>query len=279
MLIALSASRTLAPTTLRMARWWALAAGLAWACVFTAEQFLQLASPEWSSLLWYGAAVLALCPPIAVLGARRPGARAWNWFVLLPLLAVLGWPTVTVWTTGPAPGGLLIETPALIGFLLVLLMGAGNYVGTRYAFSAALFALAECAVLATLSQATRDLLPSADAARIAATLLLCTAAVAGAIPARRLRPDASPYDRLWLDFRDHFGIVWARRVQDRVNARAAAESWPARLESLGFLWSPGVDDSARIQAVSRIDHTIRWHLRRFVDEEWIDRRLGTPPAS
>ncbi|MEZ6148255.1 MAG: hypothetical protein R3B91_23050 [Planctomycetaceae bacterium] len=43
-------------------------------------------------LMWYSVALLSLCPPIAVLGARRPGAAAWTWFVILPMLAVLGWP-------------------------------------------------------------------------------------------------------------------------------------------------------------------------------------------
>ncbi len=105
------------------------------------------------------------------------------------------------------------------------------------------------------------------------------------------------FDKLWFDFFDTFGIVWGRRIQDRVNFIATREGWPARLELDGFVWSddlkPAVPDgttvSANLQELqingqqkysdnreieSRIEYTFRWLLRRFVDPAWIDERLG-----
>ncbi|MFO1092104.1 MAG: hypothetical protein U0992_02170 [Planctomycetaceae bacterium] len=29
---------------------------------------------------------------------------------------------------------------------------------------------------------------------------------------------------------------------------------------------------------ARVDHTLRWLLRRFVDDAWIDQRLMRPPV-
>ena len=105
------------------------------------------------------------------------------------------------------------------------------------------------------------------------------------------------FDRLWFDFFDTFGIVWGRRIQDRVNFIASKENWPSRLELDGFVWSdesepviPGVGiESANLQNLqqdtqhqdtnvtrieSRVEYTFRWLLRRFVDPAWIDERLG-----
>ncbi|MBI3468144.1 MAG: hypothetical protein HY000_34495, partial [Planctomycetes bacterium] len=42
------------------------------------------------------------------------------------------------------------------------------------------------------------------------------------------------WDRVWLDFRDDFGFVWAKRVQDRFNAAAGQLGWPIVLGWSGF---------------------------------------------
>src|SRR5207248_1708172 len=38
-----------------------------------------------------------------------------------------------------------------------------------------------------------------------------------------------PLDRVWRDFRDLFGIVWARRIQERFNDEARKQGLPLRL--------------------------------------------------
>src|SRR5579862_8070827 len=93
----------------------------------------------WGNCLWYLAAVTALIPPIAALGARRPINRAWNAFVLVPLLVVFAWPVMpAVWRGAGNPAAFDLETPMVLGFALVSIMGAGNYVGLSHTISALL---------------------------------------------------------------------------------------------------------------------------------------------
>jgi hypothetical protein len=254
-------------TTLGTAWTWAIGASLTWIAAGCAGLLI----PESTAVdqLWYVAAVAALCPWIAVLGARRPGVRVWNWFVVLPLAAVLLWPAALSWLPrGPARPSL--EAPSLVGFGLAMTMGLGNYLGTRHTVSAILTAISEFLLLRTFSVAA-----SSETAffRAIAALGLACAAIAALRPIMPPPPDQSPWDNLWTDFRNAFGIVWANRLAERVNAQAAKEGWTVRLGPRGFvpIRSGESVDTSRHEA--EIDHTMRWLLRRFVDEPWIDARI------
>ena len=336
-----SARRTLRATTLHSAWTWAVIAFVAWAVSWVSDLGLRVASKSLADHLWYGSAVLALCPAIAVLGSRRPGARVWTWFIQVPLLLVLGWPVLSLWLQGSELRGLQLETPQLVAYVLVLVMGTGNYCGTRFTLPVLCFAAA-CACLAVSSSAA---CPAWLADRawsrtwgtgllVAAALLASRArgsrthviphAVSGETserggvsppvlgrkpsledPGGLRRPARKPltlcrvrdmdrFDQLWLDFFDTFGVVWGRRIQDRVNFIAEKERWPTRLELQGFIWTGtseepslqaltdevgAITDPARAVAEARIEHTFRWLLRRFVDPPWIDERLGTAPTT
>jgi hypothetical protein len=238
----------------------------------------NLLSQEGVGLAWYLTSILALCPPISVLGARRPGSRVWGWFVLLPLIAVLGWPAATVLGTHQVLPSLQLEAPPLIGFALVLVMGCGNYAGTRFGLAACLFAAGQCLIVLPATRFVAESNAAPDAYRAAGALLWLLAAATANRAVRRPRLAPSGVDRLWRDFRDLFGIVWAHRLQERINAEAARERWPVRLTSEGFLWEPQVDEPARTRALPRREHTLRWLLRRFVDDSWIDARLAYPAS-
>ena len=224
--------------------------------------------------LWYGAAILGLCPAIAVLGARRPVSRVWPVFVLLPLIAVLAVPVIaTLWNHG-GDVPLEIETPILIGFLLITVMGTGNYLGTRYTISALLYAIA--IILVTLPSTgigtdngwtTQWLGPSG-------TLCLALGCWSASVSSGRASPQLENYDRLWIDFRDTFGIVWAKRVMERINWTAREEKWPAELGFQGLVWTKeDVTEDERRKVIDRLNHTFRWLLKRFVSDDWIDSRL------
>lgn len=289
-------------TTLIPAGRWAVAATLVWAVAFTLSLATDL-PPAQQDALWYSAALLGLCPAIAVLGARRPGAAVWTAFVIIPLLAVLGWPLLTLWAGAGQIRSLRLETPQLIGFVLVLLMGAGNYMGTRFSLPAVAYVVALCLLVGTVSAVAPPLVQGALAARHLATICLGLAVVGARAVLRE--PEAEPadcsgpseaaagpvddqndsatdteqtsvspagFDLLWADYRDMFGIVWAKRFQERLNGIAAQQKWPARLTDAGLEWQPG-EGVDRDQARERIDQTFRWLLRRFVDPPWIDVRL------
>lgn len=262
-------------TTLNAAWAWAVAALSLWTVSWVSDCGLRVASSAVADHLWYATAVLALCPLIAVLGSRRPGVRVWTWFIQLPLLLVLGWPVLSLWLQGSEVRGLQLETPQLVAYLLVLVMGAGNYIGTR--FTLAILSLAAACTLLVVSFSVVSPVWLSDAwwARQWASGLLGLAALFASGSVSSASASASRFDRLWLDFFDSFGVVWGRRIQDRVNFIAQKEGWPARLELHGFVWSDeSADSSARAATEARIEHTLRWLLRRFVDPHWIDHRLG-----
>jgi hypothetical protein len=283
-------------TTLGSAWAWAAMAFAAWSATWISDHGLRFASNSVADHLWYGTAVLALCPAIAVLGSRRPGTRVWTWFIQVPLLLVLGWPVLSLWLQGSEVRGLQLETPQLMAYLLVLVMGAGNYCGTKFTIPVLGFSTA-CAVLAiSSSEATPIWLANRDWTRLASTCLLVMSMLLAGRMDRERAATHDRFDDLWLDFFNAFGVVWGRRIQDRINFIAEKERWPARLELHGFVWgesngeagsphnsqaansasnSESLSDDARSAAEARMEHTFRWLLRRFVDPPWINRRLGS----
>src|SRR5580658_5135686 len=64
--------------------------------------------------------------------------------------------------------------------------------------------------------------------------LVAGAAALAAILARRQAAAAEPLDRLWRDFRDQFGVVWALRISERINASAKMYGWKTSLRWQGF---------------------------------------------
>lgn len=268
----LASAAPLRGTTLQMARRWSLAAVAVWSAAVVGE--LACAGPsEIPSLLWVATTLLSLCPPVAVLGARRPGVAAWNGFVLMPLLAVLGWPVLTHWATGTPLADLRLETPALIGYAVVLLMGTGNYMGTTYWSSACLYAVACCLLVAPLSAAAPAWV-DARSARLAASSVLGLAAIVARLQRRNSTALPPTLDGLWVDYRNLYGIVWARRLQDRLNALAHQQDWPVRATPFGFDWNPRATPEQRCEAAAKLEQSLKWMLRRFVSTEWIDGRLG-----
>lgn len=273
--ILVAARPALRQTTLLTAWNWMLAAWLLWAA--TAVALAQpTTSPEARSQWLYATAVLSLCPGIAVLGAKRPGSGVWALFILVPLVFVLGWPALTVWRWD-GPRLLAVETPVLVGFGLVLVMGTGNYLGTRFGLAAALYAAA--VVLLVLPVAAhgpawfRSTWMGVPAAVLAAVPLFLAASLA----AWRCAVGAAatdPLDDLWGEFRDRFGIVWSRRLQERLQQEALREGWSAQVGPFGLEWAEAVTAEQRARTRERFEHHLRWLLRRFVEDSWIDARLA-----
>jgi hypothetical protein len=258
-------------TTLRLAWTWSTIAALAW-CIAAGASLVGSSSVI--GQLWYVAAVVTLCPWIAVLGARRPTVRVWNWFVVLPLLAVLLWPVALCWMPR-GPDRLALAAPHVIGFALVLVMGTGNYLGTRFTGLAVLTCMSEGLLLMWL---TTDA-PSGERPWLAAVpAIVLFQGVLTTISSKAPRRDSSGWNRLWVDFCNTFGIVWANRIAERVNAEAAKAHWTVRLQPQGFVSADPAMPADLQRNASQIDHTMRWLLRRFVDDEWIDRRLQAQVA-
>ena len=274
-----TARRGLRFTTLQTAWWWMVGGCTLWAataCVVLPGR----SGPEIQAQCLYWTGIASLCPGIAVLGAKRPGSRVWNLFIVVPLVLVLGWPAVTVWRAD-GPRLFTAEWPVLGGLLLVLIMGTGNYLGTRFAGAAALYAAAVVALVAPASVAmTRiwaDLAGTTTWIFLTATLLLGGAGWLAwrAASASRSGSDETGTARLWNDYRETFGIVWGTRLRERLLQEASREKWPGNalpgVEGLEF--PEGASGEDREKAEARYRHHLLWLLRRFVDPEWIERRM------
>lgn len=256
---------------------WSEIAVVGWwlAALFSLGVF-QIA-PAWQDQFWYWAAVLTCCPLISVLGAKRPTSTVWPWFIILPLIAVLGWPALTIFMV-PSPDlvPLEIQSPVLIGFVLVLVMGTGNYMGSRFGVSILMISAAAFLSLWPVYSSFTGDLNSATRIRAFAALLCGIGVLHGFRQASRPTLDESKYDQLWFDFRDAFGIVWSIRIQDRINQTAEQEKWVVRLGTEGFVWEENVSAEQIRQSEERLTYTLHWLLRRFVEPEWINARLQQP---
>ncbi len=152
-----------------------------------------------------------VCPFVAVLGARRPQNKIWP-LVVASLLLIL----------------ILPELPNLLGqgdrqlahgvwrwfFAGLLIVGWLNFLPTRLILAATLWCLPG------LWWACSGTVPWL---LMLAPELACTI---GVLAAKQWRTARSPrgWNRVWRDFRNLYGVVWALRVIERANALANSEA-------------------------------------------------------
>jgi hypothetical protein len=118
--------------------------------------------------------------------------------------------------------------------------------------------------------ATR-LLPESLAASWSSLPYLLALAIAladGSVAPQRNR--SQRLEQIWFWFRDHWGVVWALRVQERFNASAQAQGWPIRLTWHGVVF---LNESA-LDLPESAEATLRSLLRRFAAPERIDEVIG-----
>lgn len=278
--MAVFALKRLRGTTLTTAAFWSIAGLLTALVAHGLGLTVAVEQSGWVDLCWYLAAVLLLCPGIAVLGARRPNAQVWAIFILVPLVLVLMWPALASTSVIKSGVPLELEAPAIIGFGIVLIMASGNYFGTRYTLPTFLYVASLVLMVAPMSVTAPESFPGKELSRLLASLSLFAAI---GLATLRSHPypgyEVNRFDRLWIDFVDSFGLVWAKRVMERVNESAHHEKWAKQLEWQGFV--PRADPSSPPDDTShteeRMEHTFRWLLKRFVNPEWIDARLNETP--
>lgn len=275
--IACRSRRALLGTTLLLPWRWGLAVLIVWTIAWCGTTFVD-SEPGVADQLWYAAGIFGLCPAIAVLGSRRPMSQVWSLFILLPLLLVFAWPAVSDWSHRFQSVPWKLETPMFVGFCLVLIMGLGNFVGTRLGASSLLWSAAQFLVIAPLGPVTRLGIAADSRTRTIALLLLSAGVAWGWYRCRRPLPARTALDFLWLNYRETFGLVWGKRLQDRFNFNARNAQTGFRLFRQGFAIvdshenpQPGELD---LEQQEFAEYTMRWLLRRFVDPEWIDSQLN-----
>lgn len=234
-------------TLVAPAAWW-IAAAIAIAAVEAMLALKRFDAATLAASLWrYAAAVGAFCPLIAVLGAKRPQDRGWQWVVAALWLVLL----VPVAQAMVAPGGTRLELFAGWRWLLwgFIAMGLLNYLPTRFALSSLLIAAGQYLLLEGAAGNLAE--PKASRATLWGVGLLLAAWFVGEIAyaARRSRaappsPAAQTPAQRWLAFRDGWGAFWAIRVLQRVNQTAELSRWPIRLQWSGFVAVSDASDGA-----------------------------------
>jgi hypothetical protein len=215
-------------TSLLHAVHWAMLAWAAW----TAALLIPLWWPAAPAVLpRYLAVALTGCAVVAVLGARRPGVGAWN-FVIAGLLAVLLLPLAE------GMGRLRLDWPAQVLLVGTVLVGLLNYLPTRLAPAALLLAAGWAVEFLDLSTAEGE--PSVLGHSLAlGRLLLALGPWLGLALLTWTPQPAGEFDRLWVDFRDRFGLVWGQRLREQFNRAAANAGWPVVLRWRGLRLLPG----------------------------------------
>ncbi|TXT35067.1 MAG: hypothetical protein FD138_1526 [Planctomycetota bacterium] len=269
----------------RSVRHTSLTSAAAWAAWFQttltittiATLFKSRVQPGILDQLWYLTAVSALCPFVAVLGARRGRLLEWSLFIVLPLIVVLEWPALAQLTRCWHGQRLELETPALIAFGVVMLMSMGNYAVDLNGLS-----LKAILWIGTWGFLVFGLAPGVNWMQLSGENLPQVVAIVVfqitvwqyvfAISQRNSR--YLDWDRVWLDYQKFFGTVWTLRLMARINEVAQRDQWPWRLTPNGM--QPATHDAPHpgsSTADPRVDQTFRWLLKPFVDSEWIDERL------
>ena len=281
--------RAVRSTSAASAANWAIAAVTA---LFVCSLLLAMnsISVRMMSGLQYAAAVLMLTPFVDILGARRPAHNAWPWFVVIPMIVVLQWPVASQLASGNANIAVELPTPTFCGFVLVVVMGCGNYFGTQYTTASLLTAISCILVALPVTELLEFGHPWYFRAACG-TLALA----AWSVPRKISHPPVhGPKERLhfelWANFRDIYGMVWAKRVMDRVNQFGAREKWNVHLTLDGFQPVNPIDNDATaptqiepVQAVVPVPAVVNvedrplvilcWVLRRFADHEYLQTYL------
>jgi hypothetical protein len=213
-----------------------------------------------------------LAASISVLNARRPGAGAWTVLMnLLVLVMLIPWLEAYGLAGNANPlRRLRLSAPWNWFFVVLVITGITNYVPTRYGPAAVVLAAAFGAEYLGLvgsgwSRATQARLWSTASWFFAVGI--CAAEVRGS----RKSVGESASSRVWFWFRDHWGVVWALRVQERFNESARAQSWPVRLSWHGIVPVEGREDEALPELT---EATLFSLLRRFASPERIAAEAG-----
>lgn len=261
-----SRKRLLAGTTLVAVWWWALAS-LVVLALAAAWLALGARSPVAASHARYLAGAMTFCPLMALLGAKRPQDRGWQ-FIVLSLALVLSLPSLeSLLYTPDEP----LRLHAAWSTFLWILLGLSLFNTLPNSFwPSSLLATAGQTVWLAEQLAGLGGTPSTRVLIAGFAAIAVAVALWAWLPLAKRTGDKS-WDRAWRDFRNGFGALWALRVAERFNAAALQYDWPVRLRWRGFV---GEGTPALTPAMQT---ALAGLLRRFVSPEWLAERVDAGP--
>jgi len=253
----------LSGTTLTAACLWALISTLSLAMVAFRANFPGTMLEVGPSLLRFAAVATTLCPLMAVLGAKRPQDKGWQW-VVVTLWMVLVWPAGQAVLLRSGNLELFIAWKLFLAGLVAL--GLLNYLPTRFWLASLLVALGQIVLLSEyLWSIPMDLarwsLPIGVGCFLSAAGMVTWQCRSVAPPADGDSRSLAASTRQWKKFRDAYGTFWALRILGRANQTAELRGWPMRLTWTGFNLLGEMEPTA--EQLAELDQTMSTLWRRF----------------
>jgi hypothetical protein len=221
--------------------------------------------------LRFTAVSLSFCSVVALLGAKRPQQKAWN-LVVVSLWAIVALPAAE---NVFLHRGQALEMGDARGWFLwiLILLGPINFIPTRYWLASLILASGQIVALGQHLALLRR--PVTSQLELVGLLLGAGALVIAWVASRRKSVAPNPYDAMWLDFRDTFGLLWGLRVQERVNAEAHKNGLEIELSWSGFRRPRSDEPLDEIEPTiePELRTVFRAVLRRFVSGDWIAERI------
>jgi hypothetical protein len=268
-LAVLVARKALFHGTTLVASWWWLTGSLGSLLAIELLLGSEVLDPNSGAAWRFLAATSTVCPGIALLGAKRPQYHGWQWIVgslwlilALPAIQQLAMHSSTALEVHPARAWFMFG---------VIFFCSANSLFSRYWLAVLMAGCGQAILFAPFSSIVQ--MSAAVGQPVGITVFSLAVVVAqiriGATP------PTDPLDRVWLEFRNMFGLVWSLRLMERFNATAEGNGWDVTLFWSGFRNRQGTSPwqlSADQARTAR--QTLRNLLRRFVSPEWIAARLG-----
>ncbi|HZZ27370.1 MAG TPA: hypothetical protein VFE46_05120 [Pirellulales bacterium] len=252
---------------------------------------------------WLVAYTSTFCPLISLLGAKRPQHKVWQ-LIVFSFWVIAALPALQAMVLHPGDN---LEVPTIwkCFYVGLWLLGIANYVPTRYALVSLFVGVGQLWLLWRFLE-----LPANNRVSdpILCVGLLGAAVCTSALPvhfssfwSHGSRENVLPFvgwTRVWRDFRDAYGSLWGARVMDRVNSLLESADVHMQLQWDGFrsatpvlektpnaaalalasnptnMTTPQTEEDLRnnLEAMEQVARNV---LRRFVSNDWIDRRLNT----
>ncbi|MFI5457995.1 MAG: hypothetical protein ACHRXM_21350 [Isosphaerales bacterium] len=226
--------------------------------------------------LTYVAILALLAALVSVLNARTPGGRVWaGLMVLLVVVFLIPWlEEQTRLRRAQGLAQLHLDAPWTIFYGLLVVVGLTNYLPTRFGIAAACLGLVFFLEYLGLTRVDwpaerRATLWSWVAWTFASSMWVAR------FSAGREPPSGVSCERLWFWFRDHWGVVWALRVQERFNRSAGLGRWPVRLTWFGLEPADPLQTDALPPCPAEAEAAFRGLIRRFAQPWRLDVASGT----
>jgi hypothetical protein len=276
-------------TTAVPAAGWAGAAALVFAVETGARAAGWFQDPTAAAAFRLVSMALAVCPTMALLGAKRPQHGVWQ-FIVGSLALVLVMPAVSATLVRP---GTMPDVHALQRWFMPLLVVVGwmNFAATRHGPSATLVAIGQMLLLRPFLPFASEITAAdfndcvgavlvAGGAALAALQSIGWPAVARSARARPgQRGDLAAPDPVaaiespFLALRETLGAAWTLRIAERFNSVAATRGWPCRLRFAGLVVTGDPSDDSWQRDAIRGGAAL---FRRFVSAEWLQRHVPHP---